>query len=125
MPVYEYLCDACGDFTAMRPMSEYNDPQPCPDCGAAAPRVLLTAPRASGMSRSRFEAYAVNERASHAPMTSGEYKAKQTERQTAKHRAGCACCSTGAASRSGKRPMLTTPQGTKSFPTARPWMISH
>ncbi|ACB94626.1 FmdB family zinc ribbon protein [Beijerinckia indica] len=116
MPVYEYLCDTCGDFTAMRPMSEYSDPQPCPDCGALAPRVLLTAPHSSSMSRARFEAHAVNERASHAPMTSDEYKAK--------HGAGCACCSGGLKSKK-KRPMLTTTSGAKSFPTARPWMISH
>jgi len=117
MPVYEYQCESCGDFTAMRPMSEYQDPQPCPDCGASAPRVLLTAPHFSGMSRESFAAHATNERAANAPMTTGEYAAK-------KHGSGCSCCS-GMKSRTKKSKTATAASGAKSFPSARPWMISH
>ncbi len=48
MPTYEYLCSDCGPFTDMRPMSECEDPNECPNCGYEAPRAYLTAPRFVG-----------------------------------------------------------------------------
>lgn len=118
MPVYEYLCDSCGDFTEMRPMAEYKDPQPCPDCGTASKRVMLTAPHFSGMSRESMAAHATNERASNTPMTTGEYKAK--------HPSSCSCCSGGMKSRTKKKDgTAASKTAAKSFPNARPWMISH
>lgn len=113
MPVYEYLCDSCGPFTEMRPMSEFELPQPCETCGADAPRVILTAPRFSCMPTETLKAHATNERSRNAPKTLNEYKAS--------HSANCGCCS-------GKKParlMTKTRGGAKGFPTARPWMISH
>lgn len=104
MPIYEYLCDGCGPFTAMRQMADYLEPCDCPDCGASAPRVVLTAPRASLMSSASRGAFEANERSRHAP------------RRSSSHGAGCACC--GGASK-------TSGEGAKSFPSARPWMISH
>ena len=50
MPVYEYECAACGPFSATRRLAEYKQPQPCPDCGAPAPRAMHTAPACAGMS---------------------------------------------------------------------------
>lgn len=47
MPNYEYECETCGPFTENRPMAEFDQPQPCPDCGDMAPR-LLTCPALSG-----------------------------------------------------------------------------
>ncbi len=47
MPTYDYECEDCGPFTEVRPMAEYDRPQPCPDCGQEAPR-LLTAPSLGG-----------------------------------------------------------------------------
>jgi putative FmdB family regulatory protein len=47
MPTYEYECTDCGPFNEVRPMAEYDRPQPCPDCGHEAPR-LLTAPALGG-----------------------------------------------------------------------------
>lgn len=44
MPTYEYMCKKCGPFTQQRPMAECELPSACPECGARAPRVLLTAP---------------------------------------------------------------------------------
>ena len=43
------------------------------------------------------------------------------ERLKAKHGPGCGCCSSKKPSRLVKQ----TRSGAKSFPTARPWMISH
>ena len=112
MPVYEYRCNACGPFTQMRPMAEYEQPTPCPACGAAAQRVILTAPHCSTLSTQSRLAHATNERSANAPKTVSEYKAS--------HGAGCGCCSTKPS-----RLVNKTRSGAKSFPTARPWMISH
>ena len=47
MPTYDYECPDCGPFTELRPMAEFDRPQPCPDCAQQAPR-LLTAPALGG-----------------------------------------------------------------------------
>ena len=112
MPVYEYLCNECGPFTDMRPMSECDDPQACPRCATSAPRVILTAPNFFSMPSDKRKAIAVNEGSAHAPKTLAEYKDS--------HGPGCGCCSTKPS-----RLMRKTKSGAKSFPTARPWMISH
>ena len=112
MPVYEYLCDDCGPFTDMRPMSECDAPQDCPKCESESPRVILTAPNFFCMPSDKRKAHATNERSANAPKTLGEYKAQ--------HSPGCGCCATKPS-----RLVKKTRSGAKSFPTARPWMISH
>ncbi len=32
MPTYDYECADCGPFSEVRPMAEFDRPQPCPDC---------------------------------------------------------------------------------------------
>lgn len=113
MPVYDYLCDSCGPFTVMRPMSECAEPHDCPDCGAAAARAILTAPYFSSMSQIARKVAATNERSAHAPRSFAEYQAK--------HGANCSCCS---GNKRGSK-ALRSKDGAKSFPNARPWMISH
>jgi putative FmdB family regulatory protein len=115
MPLYEYWCEDCGDFTAMRPMSEFAEPQPCPDCGTPAPRALITAPRVSGMAAASKQAHAINERSAHEPVS------KEAYLERSKHGAGCSCCAPGLP----KRATVKGKDGSKAFPTARPWMISH
>ena len=105
MPVYDYACDACGPFTVLRPMAQFRDPHECPDCGVECVRAFLTAPNLASMDAGRRKAHAVNERSAHAP------------RRSSAHGAGCSCCSTPKAK--------TNPGSPKSFPNARPWMISH
>jgi putative FmdB family regulatory protein len=68
MPLYEYFCDACGPFAAMRPMAAFADPCDCPDCGTASPRNLLASPALGGTG---------------APAAAGPAKS---------HIGGCACC---------------------------------
>lgn len=115
MPVYEYRCEDCGVFTSLRPMSVYDQPCECPDCDRPAPRVLLTAPRSmSAMPRETRLAHATNEKNMHAPSTIAEYKAR--------HPSGCSCCSGRSLP---KRAITRGKNGSKSFPTSRPWMISH
>jgi putative FmdB family regulatory protein len=108
MPAYEYDCAQCGGFTAIRPMSASGDPQTCPGCGEMAPRAILTAPAFAGMPAASRIAHATNERARHEP------------KQSSKHGAGCGCCS-GAR----KPAAAAAADGVKSFPSKRPWMISH
>jgi putative FmdB family regulatory protein len=68
MPTYEYECPDCGPFSDVRPMAEFDRPQPCPDCGAMAPRLLACTAISGGAA----------EPASAAPARS--------------HPGGCACC---------------------------------
>ncbi len=109
MAIYEYTCSACGPFEADRPMAEYRQPLACPECGVEAPRVMRTAPWLAGMPAELRQAHVVNERSAHEP------------KQGHRHGPSCGCGSTnkrkGAAAR--------TPAGAKSFPSKRPWMISH
>lgn len=114
MPIYEYFCENCGDFSALRSMSERNEPCPCPRCGAESDRILLSAPMLATMDGAARRARATNERSANAPMSSVEYAAGH------KHGQGCGCCS-------GTPLKLTVraADGSKAFPTKRPWMISH
>ncbi len=112
MPIYEYLCSECGPFTAMRPMAECDLPSGCPICGTSAPRVILTAPHCSTMPAATRLAHSTNERSAYAPRSLASLKAT--------HGAACACCS-GKSSRLTER----NKDGSKSFPSSRPWMISH
>jgi putative FmdB family regulatory protein len=110
MPVYEYLCEDHGPFEALRPMAEFASPCACPDCGGESPRVLLTPPRVGASDRSAIKAHDVNARSADSP------------KKLSSHGPGCGCCSGGSKKSSGK---LVRPDGSKSFPKKRPWMISH
>lgn len=48
MPLYEFVCETCGPFAAMRPLSAFADPYACPDCGAESPRNLMASPSLGG-----------------------------------------------------------------------------
>lgn len=111
MPVYDYLCDDCGPFTVMRPMAECDAPHDCPDCGGVAPRAFLTAPYFAAMDAGRRQAFATNEQSAHAPRSLSK----------SQHGAGCSCCSGTSSMRYTRKHK----DGSKSFPTKRPWMISH
>ena len=106
MPVYEYECAQCGPFSTFRPMADYALPCPCDLCGTPAPRAYLTAPALATMDAGKRKSIAVNERSANAPRRSG-----------GAHPPGCGCC--------GSKPASRTPAAAKSFPGARPWMISH
>jgi len=114
MPVYDYNCADCGVFTDLRPMALATEPCDCPDCGQAAPRVLLRAPNFALMDTAKRTAYSTNERSSDTP--------KSTKAGTA-HGPGCSCCSSSNKSLPSRT--LHRPDGSKAFPSARPWMISH
>jgi putative FmdB family regulatory protein len=69
MPTYDYECADCGPFSEIRPMAEYDRPQPCPDCRSLSPRLLTCAAIGGG---------AADAAANSAPART--------------HPGGCACC---------------------------------
>ena len=114
MPTYDYRCEACGPFEALRRIADREQPQPCPGCGCNSPRTWLAAARIADMDPGLRTAIATNERARHEPKRSGDYA-------RLKHPSGCGCCS-GSSRRTAT---VTGANGNKAFPSKRPWMISH
>ncbi|MBB3387946.1 putative FmdB family regulatory protein [Rhizobium sp. BK275] len=110
MPYYDYSCDACGPFTELRPMARSAEPCDCPTCGTPAPRAFFTTPFFAKMEMSARVAHQTNEKAAHEPKTS----------KSLGHAPGCGCCSSKAKSKAVYRA-----DGAKTFPSGRPWMISH
>ena len=84
MPAYDYLCEACGPFTAVRPMAEFQAPHPCVECGELARRAMLTAPAFSGLDGGTRRANSTNERSANAPS------------RGRRHPASCGCCKPGS-----------------------------
>ncbi|MGX0957245.1 putative FmdB family regulatory protein [Pseudomonas viridiflava] len=115
MPIYEYDCPHCGDFTSLRPMAESALPCECPACGASSMRVILSAPGLSTMAGNTRKAIARNERSAHEPKTVDQYK------ESRGHPSGCSCC--GPTTR--PVPTKANPHALKGKPAGRPWMISH
>lgn len=120
MPTYEYQCQQCGPFEALRSIAQRNTPSHCPACGLHSHRVLLTAPRLGCLSTSQRTAHATNERAQHQPIRSADAAAGAGTYGRLKHPSNCGCCSTNKS-----RTTQTSPDGSKSFVGQRPWMISH
>ncbi|MCA9502596.1 MAG: zinc ribbon domain-containing protein [Spirochaetaceae bacterium] len=61
MPVYEYLCEDCGGFTALRSLEDYKLPEPCPGCARPARRAVLTAPSIASCGGALRKAHRRNE----------------------------------------------------------------
>ncbi|MEA5471989.1 zinc ribbon domain-containing protein [Spirulina sp. 06S082] len=40
MPLYEFRCDTCGEFEALRALAEFDNPMYCPTCNAIAQRIF-------------------------------------------------------------------------------------
>jgi putative FmdB family regulatory protein len=115
MPTYDYDCRRCGGFDAIRSLRERNEPAACPDCGEGSPRVFVSAPRLALLASTTRSAIEVNERASHEPKSSRDYV-------RLKHPSGCGCCKTGSSQRGAT---VQAANGARTFPSKRPWMISH
>ncbi|ANN65501.1 zinc ribbon domain-containing protein [Bordetella bronchialis] len=111
MPLYDYSCAQCGDFAAMRPMARWRDPAPCPECGAAAHRIVAGAPALGALSSAVRRAHAMNER-----------NASEPRSTRGGHGMNCGCC--GGTARSGGKTRRTA-DGGKTFADSRPWMIGH
>ena len=115
MPIYEYDCPTCGDFTALRRMDARNEPCACPTCQLQSVRVILSAPGLATMAGNTRRGIEINERASHEPKTVEQF------RDSRRHPSGCSCCGP-------TKPLAPTranPHALKAKPAGRPWMISH
>ncbi len=113
MPTYDYECPSCGSFDAIRSISARNDPAACPACGTASPRVIVASAGLAYLDGTTVKAMETNERARHEPHSSKNYVGHR-------HPAGCGCCSS-----SKKTTTVRGRDGSKAFPSKRPWMISH
>ena len=138
MPVYDYKCPDHGVFNELAMMSESSKPCECPQCGLLSPRVVMIAPEVLDMAPARRQAQAANEKAQHQPIIStvdaraeaAEIKAFYAKREQSKksHKSGCGCGSHHGADpdrSSLKQQVVFLPDGSKVFPSQRPWMISH
>ncbi|WP_371823111.1 zinc ribbon domain-containing protein [Microvirga sp. HBU67558] len=81
MPIYDYECQGCGPFTAMRPMARFQDPCACPKCGAEASRASLSAPAIARINSGGRIANEATQRS-----------ATDLRPSSAAHPAGCGCC---------------------------------
>ncbi len=111
MPVYEYECNTCGVFSALRKMSESRLPAFCKACGEESRRIL-SVPKLAVMDKQQRTAHERNEKSAHVP--------KQTRRSS------CGC--TG--SHTCNTPKVNEETGKTAFQmqtkkTARPWMLGH
>jgi len=118
MPTYDYGCGDCGGFDAFRPLAQRNEPCACPACGSAAQRVFVSMPGLACTSPEQRRAHETNERAQNVPRSSRDGDGSYGR---LRHPSGCGCCSTSAR----RSTTVTAPNGAKTFPTKRPWMISH
>jgi len=66
MPLYNYMCDAHGEFMDWRPMCDSAVPTPCPTCGDPAPRAV-SLPALALMNSATRKAHNINERSADQP----------------------------------------------------------
>jgi len=114
MPVYDYKCKDHGVFHDLATFEESDKPADCPTCGGVSPRIIMVAPSVLGLDRNTRQAHERNEKARHEPMQS-------SSRADHVHNEGCGC---GENTRRNSN-LFFTAEGNKSFPSMRPWMISH
>ena len=111
MPVYDFTCEDCGDFSEFLPIERRNEPIPCPSCEKNGRRLIL-APNLALMNPLRRRATAINEKARHEP------------RVSTGHSCGSGCgCGTKIRPVRTKETKLGVLQSQK--PSARPWMLGH
>lgn len=113
MPLYEYHCAACGNFTVLRKISESNMPASCETCGGTSKRVI-SAPHLALLGQAQRIAHQRNEKSAHEP---GSLR-----------RSSCGCtgghtCKTNSNTEPAKTQESAFQMQAKK--TARPWMLGH
>lgn len=122
MPLYDYKCREHGLFHELATMAESGDPKACPHCGTLSARVIVVPPVLRELAASMREALDRNERSRHQPVLSTpEYRKEMLARHEHRHGKGCGCADKPL----NKPQVFFTADGNKTFPAARPWMISH
>jgi putative FmdB family regulatory protein len=114
VPVYEYECNEHGLFETLRPLSEYDQPSPCPSCDNASLRVL-SVPHLVGVPRATMIAHDRNEQSRHEPRVS-----QHKHGDHAHHHAHTSVASAAKkAIAQGQRPAL------QQYTGKRPWVMEH
>jgi putative FmdB family regulatory protein len=114
VPLYTYVCHACGQFSDWQSMSRSHEPTPCPDCGDPATRAIC-APSLALMPQSNRIAHRRNERAAHEPKVMSSDELERSGRK----RAGLPGCHHGRGHGHGHH------GGLQVHKSSRPWMIGH
>ncbi len=112
MPMYEYECDHCGVFSALRKMSESSEPAFCQACGAESPRIM-SVPRLAIMGKQQRAAHERNEKSAHDPRVG--------------RRSSCGCTGSHTCKSTTKVNPETGAAAlqVQTKKTARPWMLGH
>ncbi|WP_320836579.1 zinc ribbon domain-containing protein [Zhongshania sp.] len=129
MPVYDYKCQDHGLFHELASMAESALPCACPQCGELSARVIMIPPEVLAMAPAKRQAMARNEKALHQPIISTPDSREDASQRRA-HSAAKKGCDCGPKvfnpDRSSLRQQaIFLPDGSKVFPSQRPWMISH
>jgi len=134
MPVYDYKCKEHGLFHELGTMENSGDPKPCPQCRAMSARIVMIPPEILNMASEKRLAMQTNEEAQHQPIIStADSRAEAADRVAYAHKhghskqsGGCGCSSEHKPENSAlKQQVIFLPDGSKVFPSQRPWMISH
>lgn len=111
MPVYDYRCEQCGEFSLLRKMSESHLPAECSECGAESARII-SAPSLSLVSTATRTAHERNEKSADKPLTA--------------RRSSCGCSGTHTCSSSSSDSKQSdTGLRMQTKKTARPRMLGH
>lgn len=120
MPLYDYKCKEHGLFHALNTMDRAGEPIACPHCGQPSARIIMIPPEVLAMAPDKRKAMERNERARHEPISSKEQEPIITGH---KHDKCCGGHKHKTSALSQKAILLA--DGSKIFPSQRPWMISH
>lgn len=118
MPLYDYKCAQHGVFQELVTMDAFDKPCACPQCGTLSPRVILLPPEILAMAKERRKAFETNEKARHEPVFSNREIRAEAHKNI--HAPGCGCHQ-----QKKKSNLIYMADGSKVFPSMRPWMISH
>ncbi|ARU56447.1 FmdB family regulatory protein [Oleiphilus messinensis] len=139
MPVYDYKCREHGLFHELATLEGSAQPCACPLCGVPSPRVIMIPPQVLAMAPEQRRARAVQEKAKHEPIVStldsraeasdkaDFYRRKEATGSHGRQQPGqCGCSHEHRSDQSSlKQQVVFLPDGSKIFPSQRPWMISH
>ncbi|AEF53630.1 FmdB family zinc ribbon protein [Marinomonas posidonica] len=134
MPIYDFKCAEHGLFHELVSMDKAGEAFPCPKCQASCAPVILVAPTALSMSPAARQSAETNEAARHQPIISTQDSRAEAEdrHQFALLREGqgrkashCGCSEHRQEQSALKQQVVLLPDGSKVFPSQRPWMISH
>lgn len=136
MPVYDYKCTEHGVFFDLATVAQSSEPCACPSCGTLSSRVIMIAPEVLAMAPAKRTAIKRNEEAKHKPIISTEDSraeaadranfANRSAQRKHNHHKGCGCSHEHASTKTAlKKQVVLLADGSKVFPSQRPWMISH